>query len=92
VENLMVSVERLYEYARLPAEQAPLSDSPGRQHACTTPPSDWPSSGAFEFRNLSLRYSESAGSKALTDISFSVRDKEKIGLLGVDATRLLVTE
>ncbi len=81
----MVSVERLYEYARLPAEQiAQSSPSGGGEQARTVPPSDWPLTGSFEFRNLSLRYSESAGSKALTDISFSVFDKEKIGLHAID--------
>ncbi len=77
----MVSVERIYEYSRLEPEQK--LEHIDRSNA---PPSNWPRTGSFEFRNVSLRYSESMSSKALHDISFRVADKEKIG-----ETKMLLT-
>eukprot|EP00041_Stephanoeca_diplocostata_P041742 m.8681 g.8681 ORF g.8681 m.8681 type:complete len:1381 (+) comp6678_c0_seq2:190-4332(+) len=71
VENQMISVERLMEYARLPWE-----NDMGK-----TVPENWPSQGAVEFKNFSMSYT-SGGHEVLHDISIAIHPKEKIGIVG----------
>jgi ATP-binding cassette, subfamily C (CFTR/MRP), member 1 len=72
VESLMVSVERSLEYSRIEGEQdASISR--------VSLPRNWPQTGSFEFRNVSMKYDSSSADYSLKDISFSVADKQKIG-------------
>ena len=73
VENYMTSVERVMWYTTLEAE-------PGYSTR-TCPPSSWPQRGDITIRKMSLRYIK-GGPLVLKDISFSVADKEKIGIAG----------
>jgi len=75
VENLMTSVERNIEYARLPSE-APLESSPE-----TKPPPGWPHCGEITFKNVSLAYGEGK-EDVLHDLSFGIKAQEKIGIVG----------
>ncbi|GFS16349.1 multidrug resistance-associated protein 4-like [Elysia marginata] len=75
LENQMISVERVLQYARLPIE-ADLESSPGHK-----PPDTWPSSGSLKAKGVSLRYSPSAPF-VLKDINFDIHGGEKIGIVG----------
>lgn len=84
VESQMVSVERLIEYSHLESEEQNPDDpknsgflEPRKKPA----PAHWPATGAFEFRNVSMRY-DAGTPKALCDVSFSIRANEKIGVVG----------
>lgn len=70
VSNQMMSVERILEYRDLEAEKQPPKP-------CTVP-SDWPSRGCIEFRNVIYKYFEEA-EPVLRGLSFLVQPKEKIG-------------
>jgi ATP-binding cassette subfamily C (CFTR/MRP) protein 1 len=73
IESQIISVERMKEYIELPQE-APL-------HIDGINPSiEWPS-GAIEFKNYSARYREGLD-LVLKDLSFSIKAKEKIGIVG----------
>ncbi|CAL8104322.1 unnamed protein product [Orchesella dallaii] len=73
VENLMTSVERNVEYAKLTPE-APLESEPDKK-----PPSDWPSLGEICFSQVSLAYEEK---DVLKNLTFEIRAREKIGVVG----------
>ena len=73
VENLMTSVERVMTYTKLQPE-------PGYSIS-TRLPASWPEKGTVEVKNLSLVYCE-GGKEVLKGVSFSVQDKEKIGVVG----------
>ena len=73
VENLMTSVERVISYNALEAEPGYSTQN--------YPPESWPQSGSIAIRDLSLTYIE-GGPRVLWDVSFSVTDKEKIGVAG----------
>ena len=85
----MVSVERTLEYSHLEPEQAEIVPqkshhgqiAPDKTYADVPqlPPSDWPSSGAFEFRDVTMRYSEDTPA-ALRNVSFIVEAREKVDL------------
>jgi len=47
----------------------------------TSPPTAWPTGGSVEFRNVTMSYRPGLPT-VLRDLSFSVRDKEKIGVVG----------
>lgn len=68
LENQMTSVERIVEYAELPAEPPLESDSKN------APPKDWPQSGRIEFESLSLRYAEN-GHRILRKLTFDIDTK-----------------
>lgn len=74
LENLMVSVERVLEYANLPSEE---KDSQAK-----APPSNWPSKGSIEFKNLSLFYKNEECKPAIRNLSFKIEPQEKIGIVG----------
>lgn len=71
MENQMISVERVIEYAELPSEPSLESD----EH--NAPPKDWPQYGNIEFKSLSLRYAEN-GSRILRNLTFRINAKVKV--------------
>ena len=75
-EQLMISAERLHEYAQLPAEE----DHGGKKGLVLTAPT-WPRHGRIEFRNYSLSYR--GGLEAvLHNISVCIEPGQKIGIIG----------
>lgn len=68
LENQMVSVERVLEYAELPSEP-PLESDPKN-----VPSSDWPRHGNIEFKSLSLQYAENT-SRILRNLTFRINAK-----------------
>uniref|UniRef100_A0A673AZT1 ATP-binding cassette, sub-family C (CFTR/MRP), member 6b, tandem duplicate 1 n=1 Tax=Sphaeramia orbicularis TaxID=375764 RepID=A0A673AZT1_9TELE len=74
VENNIVSVERVKEYARTPKE-APWTVEG------TLVPSSWPSSGSIQLEDFGLQYRKGLD-WALKDISISIQDREKVGIVG----------
>lgn len=75
LENQMVSVERILNYAELPSE-----DESGYKIK-TKPSPGWPSKGEIEFKNLSLFYNDD-GKPAIKNLSFHIKSQEKIGIVG----------
>uniref|UniRef100_A0A4W4HDE0 ABC transporter domain-containing protein n=1 Tax=Electrophorus electricus TaxID=8005 RepID=A0A4W4HDE0_ELEEL len=74
VENNIVSVERVKEYADTPKEaEWALEDS-------SLSPS-WPQAGTIEFRDYGLQYRKGL-ELALKGISLHVHEREKIGIVG----------
>ncbi|KAK5677390.1 ATP-binding cassette glutathione S-conjugate transporter ycf1 [Elasticomyces elasticus] len=74
VETNIVSVERVLEYARLPAE-APEIISKNR------PPVSWPSKGAVSFNGYSTRYRPGLD-LVLKNVNLNIKSHEKIGVVG----------
>jgi ATP-binding cassette subfamily C (CFTR/MRP) protein 1 len=74
IETNIVSVERIKEYIEL-KQEAP-SEIPA-----TAPDPSWPSQGMIEFRNYSTKYRPELP-LVVSDISFSVKPQEKIGIVG----------
>ncbi|KAG5279356.1 hypothetical protein AALO_G00076900 [Alosa alosa] len=74
VENNIVSVERVKEYAETPKE-APwkLENSPM--------PSNWPRTGTIEFREYGLQYRKGLD-WALKEITILIKEREKVGIVG----------
>lgn len=70
-ENQMISVERVLEYSKIEAESNNI----------LKPPRDWPENGKIEFDSVSLRYGKNEP-KILKDISFEIKPKQKIGIVG----------
>lgn len=68
VENQMISVERINEYAELPSEPPLESDSKN------APSKSWPQHGNIEFKSLSLRYAEN-GPRTLRNLTFRINAK-----------------
>ncbi|KAG7381562.1 hypothetical protein PHYPSEUDO_005912 [Phytophthora pseudosyringae] len=78
VEPMMVSPERLQEYADI------IQESPSRlplDPPSTLHPEAWPSTGSIEFNHVSFRYKDQ-GQLVLRDLSFSVYGGEKLGIVG----------
>ena len=75
LENQMTSVERILEYTKVPQEPHLESEEDKK------PPVEWPTEGCVEFKNVCLRYSL-GGEMILKNLSFVVRPKEKIGIVG----------
>uniref|UniRef100_A0A914X483 Uncharacterized protein n=1 Tax=Plectus sambesii TaxID=2011161 RepID=A0A914X483_9BILA len=75
LQNGMVSVERVISYSQLEPE-ADLQSTDDRR-----PPADWPTKGHLAFCNVSLRY-DADQAAVLDQITFDVRPKEKIGIVG----------
>lgn len=74
VENKMISVERILEYAKIPSE-APLVIEECR------PDPQWPSEGSIQFVNLHVRYSP-ALRMVLERITCTIPAKMKVGVVG----------
>ncbi|XP_053404593.1 ATP-binding cassette sub-family C member 4-like isoform X3 [Mercenaria mercenaria] len=75
VENQMISVERVLDYASLPSE-APLEAEEDKR-----PPSNWPQNGRISTNEACLRYSKD-GPLVLKDLSFTIKAREKVGIVG----------
>ncbi|XP_030646268.1 multidrug resistance-associated protein 1-like [Chanos chanos] len=74
VENNIVSVERVKEYADTPKEAAwTVENSPL--------PLAWPRTGTIDFREYGLQYRKGLD-WALKEITLSVKEKEKVGIVG----------
>lgn len=73
VENWMTSVERVFTYTEIEAERGYSTD--------TRPSESWPDRGDLNVQDLSLVYFE-GGPLVLKDISFCVKSKEKVGVVG----------
>lgn len=74
VETNIVSVERVLEYASLPAEAPDVIPS-------HRPPVAWPANGEVEFKNYSTRYREGLD-LVLKNISLDIKRHEKVGVVG----------
>jgi ATP-binding cassette subfamily C (CFTR/MRP) protein 1 len=74
VEIAMVSPERIFEYTSIAPEgvKSPLVVEPDAQ---------WPKGGALTFEKATFRYKPN-GPDILNSISFAIRDKEKVGIVG----------
>lgn len=83
VQTSMVSMERLYEYTNLPTESGSKDSTPNdaKDVKEIQVPADWPTTGKFFIRSLTLSYAPSAA-PALHDLSLTVRSSEKIGIVG----------
>lgn len=68
-----MSVERLLEYSQLEAEKQP-------EMPCNVS-ADWPKDGKIEFKKVIYRYAVGL-EPVLRGLSFSVRPKEKISVVG----------
>lgn len=75
VENQMTSVERVCEYIQIPPEP-PLESKPGHR-----PSTYWPEDGGIEFKNMSLKYSETED-HVIKDFNLKISPSEKIGIVG----------
>nr|UOU03343.1 ATP-binding cassette subfamily C4-4-2 [Brachionus rubens] len=73
VENLMTSVERVFEYCKLETEPLEIGHR--------KPPSDWPSKGEIKFEDVSFRYDKNL-SYVLNNINIKIKSGEKIGIVG----------
>ncbi|XP_065096312.1 multidrug resistance-associated protein 1 [Paramisgurnus dabryanus] len=74
VENNIVSVERVKEYADTPKEAAWTIEG-------SSLPSSWPQTGTIEFRDYGLQYRKGL-ELALKGISVRIQEREKIGIVG----------
>eukprot|EP00092_Neocalanus_flemingeri_P034174 GFUD01037167.1.p1 GENE.GFUD01037167.1~~GFUD01037167.1.p1 ORF type:complete len:793 (+),score=184.49 GFUD01037167.1:217-2379(+) len=74
VENLMTSVERVMEYSHLDKEDKPTKPE-------DKPPTNWPSEGVIEFKDVYLRYDEDE-KYVLKGLNFKTSAHEKIGIVG----------
>nr|XP_043609017.1 ABC transporter C family member 4-like [Erigeron canadensis] len=74
VENRMVSVERIKQFTNIPSEAEWVKkDNP--------PPSNWPSQGNVELKDLQVRY-RSNTPLVIKGITLSIKGGEKIGVVG----------
>ncbi|XP_076884825.1 ABC transporter C family member 4-like [Bidens hawaiensis] len=74
VENRMVSVERIKQFTVLPSEAEWVKkDNP--------PPSNWPSRGNVELKDLQVRYRHNTP-LVIKGITLSIKGGEKIGVVG----------
>ncbi|KAK9707522.1 hypothetical protein RND81_07G203100 [Saponaria officinalis] len=74
VENKMISVERILEYAKLPSE-APLIIEDNR------PEPEWPNGGSIQFQDLKIRYSPDLP-LVLKGITCTIPARVKVGVVG----------
>ncbi|CAF1469541.1 unnamed protein product [Adineta ricciae] len=74
--NCTTSAERIDEYAQLPPEE----DESDRKQLIETP-EDWPSRGAIDYRNYSLRYRPYL-EPVLKNINVYIESNKKIGIIG----------
>jgi ATP-binding cassette subfamily C (CFTR/MRP) protein 4 len=71
VDNMMLSVERVFEFGDLLKEGDPVTEIP-------VPP-EWPESGGILFQDMSLNYGIT---KVLKTISFEIEPGSKVGIVG----------
>ncbi|CAH1997626.1 unnamed protein product [Acanthoscelides obtectus] len=70
IENLMTSVERVLEYTKLEVENKSGLEI-----------DNWPNKGEITYVNVNLNYAKTK-ERVLKNISFSVKSKQKIGIVG----------
>lgn len=75
LENQMISVERVMEYANL------KSEPPLESELKNLPFIGWPDRGSIDMESVNLRYSEN-GEVVLKDLNLHIQSKEKIGIVG----------
>ncbi|CAG8464533.1 13974_t:CDS:10 [Dentiscutata heterogama] len=73
MENNLNSVERIKEYIDMPQESLSV--------ASAHPPAAWPTDGKIEVSHLTINHAL-RNEPVLQNLSFYVRDKEKIGIIG----------
>ncbi|KAJ2520559.1 hypothetical protein H4217_001964 [Coemansia sp. RSA 1939] len=74
VENSMIQLERVVEYAHLPSEADEIIEN-------NRPKESWPEQGMVEFKNYSTRYREGLD-LVLKDLTFRVMPRQKVGIVG----------
>ncbi|KAI9326309.1 ATP-dependent bile acid permease [Obelidium mucronatum] len=74
LEMNMNAVERVTEYTEIDQEQAAVIPH-------NRPPANWPETGSLTISNLEMRYAPEQ-SPVLSDVSFSIRGGEKVGIVG----------
>lgn len=74
IETNIISVERIYEYCRLPSEAPAVIES-------SRPEKSWPSNGNIVFKNYSTKYRPDLD-PVLKNINLNIKPKEKIGVVG----------
>ncbi|KAJ2749377.1 hypothetical protein GGI19_005691, partial [Coemansia pectinata] len=74
LENSMCDYVRIQEYEKLTPEAPDVIED-------NRPDRSWPEQGIVEFKNYSTRYREGLD-LVLKDVSFSVRPREKVGIVG----------
>lgn len=74
VEANIVSVERCFEYCKLPTEEDDSAEN-------ITPPQDWPAHGQIFLENYSTKYAKNL-EPVLKSINLSVQAGEKVGVVG----------
>merc|ERR1711865_95673 len=74
VKSMFTSLERILEYRHLPQE--PAWHKPGDPDGAS-----WPSEGAVEFKNVSLRYRQGLA-RALDGVSFVIPGGARTGIIG----------
>uniref|UniRef100_A0A668AQY3 ABC-type glutathione-S-conjugate transporter n=1 Tax=Myripristis murdjan TaxID=586833 RepID=A0A668AQY3_9TELE len=74
VENNIVSVERVKEYANTPKEAPWTAEG-------SLLPAAWPTTGTIETEDYGLQYRKGLD-WALKDISISIKEREKVGIVG----------
>eukprot|EP00826_Nyctotherus_ovalis_P059778 TRINITY_DN8343_c0_g1_i8.p2 TRINITY_DN8343_c0_g1~~TRINITY_DN8343_c0_g1_i8.p2 ORF type:complete len:200 (-),score=49.13 TRINITY_DN8343_c0_g1_i8:455-1054(-) len=72
LETSMVSVERCYAFTEIIQEAESVRENDK---------AEWPRSGAIEFQNYYVKYRPTT-ELILKDLSFSIRDGERIGIVG----------
>ncbi|KAK0569583.1 hypothetical protein OC861_000763 [Tilletia horrida] len=73
LEFCLVAIERLAEFAQTTPEAAEIVKP--------RPPSDWPQTGAVEFKNICVRYAPELPD-VLKDLSFKIAGGSKVGIVG----------
>jgi ABC-type multidrug transport system fused ATPase/permease subunit len=71
---MMVSPERIMEYANIPAEGS-------EKVLVIEPPQQWPHNGSIQFDNVVFSYKDGAPA-VLKGLSFDIQSNEKIGIVG----------
>ncbi|KAJ3498810.1 hypothetical protein NLG97_g822 [Lecanicillium saksenae] len=81
----MQTFHRVREYGKLPPEPESISEVKSMEGAETeiprTPPANWPSTGAIEFRNVTVRY-ELDGPDILKNINLRFNAGERVAVVG----------
>jgi ABC-type multidrug transport system fused ATPase/permease subunit len=79
LEAQMNAVERLQYYStEVPQEESPVSST--TPYPSSNVPDTWPTHGTVEVKNASLKYRD--GPLILKNVSFTINDKEKVGIAG----------
>ncbi|KAJ8899256.1 hypothetical protein K2173_017288 [Erythroxylum novogranatense] len=74
LENKIISIERIYQYSRIPGEAPPVIED------CRPPPS-WPENGTIDLIDLKVRYADNLPT-VLHGISCTFPGGKKIGIVG----------